>query len=477
MTVAGLTALSAVLTFYCIACESFWIDEGQSWHYAQRSGTAFLRALRVDPSMPLYYVVLHFWLGLGNGEAFVRSLSAFLTVASVPLIYLIGRELLDVQTAVLAALLLAINQFAVAFGQEARGYALTQFLVVLSTYLLTRAMVTGSRRLWAAYALVAVLTVSSHAFALYVLLAHLAIFLVTRKEDVPWKRIGIFAALIAGLGATLLLGPLGTATRRYRFFWIQTPTVDRVLEGIGALTGQATGWYTLPYLVLVLLGAAFLILRVRAGDTGPRWRALLPLAWVTIPLIGSLAASWWIPMFVPRYLIVVLPALVLLAAYAVRAMPNGAISLACLVILLGIGTQTLNLHYRVRQKEGWRQATRVIVNNARPDDDIIFVAPSGVAPYAYYRAVMGVPDAGPPEIAYPSYDPDIQDFDRRAIPELVAAIPGFSGRVWLVTAYEWLGPRSRNAAALIRATLRQHHALVSHRTVLGINIRIYETST
>ena len=63
--------------------------------------------------MPLYYVLLHLWLKLGDGEAFLRSLSVVFGVASVPLAYLVAKELLGAKAAATAALLLTINEFVV----------------------------------------------------------------------------------------------------------------------------------------------------------------------------------------------------------------------------------------------------------------------------------------------------------------------------------------------------------------------------
>lgn len=473
LVVVGLTALGFVLTAYCISCESFWIDEGQSWHYAQRSGSGFVRALRVDPSMPLYYILLHFWLELGQSEAFIRALSAVFTVACIPLVYLLGKRLLDVQTAVIAALLLGINQFAIVFGQEARGYALTQFLVTLATVLFSRALSMRSGAAWAAYGLAACLAVTSHAFALYILASHFLTFLFARRNELPWKPIAAFLGLVVVLGSGLLIGPLGQVTRRNRFFWIEEPTFDRVVSGIGALTGQATGAYALPYLLVLLAGAILLTRRLLAIEAPEKWKFFFVLGLGIVPLVGSVVVSWWIPMFVPRYLIVALPGLVLVAAFAIRSPARPALSWGILGLLLAIGTQTLNVHYRTAHKEDWRQATRTITTEALPSDHIVFIAPSGVAPYLFYRELAGTGDS-PPALLYPAYRPEIQDFDRSAIPELVETIPSLSGRVWLVLAYEWLGPRARGAAQQVQATLADHSDSIEPRTIRGIKIFLYD---
>ena len=59
--------------------------------------------------MALYYVLLHGWLGLGEGEAAVRLLSVLCAAATIPVVYLLALQLFDGATAALAALLTALN--------------------------------------------------------------------------------------------------------------------------------------------------------------------------------------------------------------------------------------------------------------------------------------------------------------------------------------------------------------------------------
>ena len=44
--------------------------------------------------MTLYYLLLHFWLKLGDSEFLTRSLSSVFAVATVPVVY-VGRPLSD----------------------------------------------------------------------------------------------------------------------------------------------------------------------------------------------------------------------------------------------------------------------------------------------------------------------------------------------------------------------------------------------
>src|SRR5919197_952748 len=63
----------------------FWIDEGLSVGISDRPLGDIPSALRRDGSPPLYYTLLHFWIGLfGRGEAQVRGLSLLCALLMVP---------------------------------------------------------------------------------------------------------------------------------------------------------------------------------------------------------------------------------------------------------------------------------------------------------------------------------------------------------------------------------------------------------
>src|ERR1700749_871958 len=90
---AGLVALVAVSLYIRLqeAGIGFWIDEGLSYGIADRPLADIPHALREDGSPPLYYTLLHFWLGLGgHSEAFVRGLSVLCAILAIPAAYWAG---------------------------------------------------------------------------------------------------------------------------------------------------------------------------------------------------------------------------------------------------------------------------------------------------------------------------------------------------------------------------------------------------
>ena len=109
---ALITALAAAVRFHSLAAKSFWFDEGASVAIARLDWYNFARILwRREANMSLYYFLLHFWLHFGGSEFFVRSLSVLFSVASIPIIYLLGRRLFDSRVGLIAAALLTVNGY------------------------------------------------------------------------------------------------------------------------------------------------------------------------------------------------------------------------------------------------------------------------------------------------------------------------------------------------------------------------------
>ncbi|HVF53719.1 MAG TPA: glycosyltransferase family 39 protein [Actinomycetota bacterium] len=434
-----------------------------------------MSSVRDDPAMPLYYFLLHLWLHLGDGEAFIRSLSLIFFVASVPLIYAVASRLAGTRVALVATVLLTLNQNAVHRAQEARGYSLTLFLVILATYLAIRLIEASGRRVLIAYVATALLAVTSHAFALFAVSAHSVVFIVARRHRVPWRTVGMIVGVIITTGLLLWFGPLGEAVRKHRFSWIAQVPASRVLIPIGVLTGQGSGRFPIPYLIVSGVGVIALALRLRNKDE--RWKAAVPLAWLLVPLIGSFTASFFYPMFFARYLVVVVPALIIVAAIGVTTIKPSFAAIAVSLVIIFIATQSLNAEYRETKNEEWRAATRSILARAEPGDEIIFFHPNGANPYAYYVENADATSRAP-RMLWPLNDPKTGGFVRPPIESIPNKLEYAKGRLWLVNAYDSLDERAQILTDDIRQAIVARYELEDFQIFRGgIRVSLFERAT
>src|SRR5271167_1006990 len=119
LVVIFMVASATALRFHDLAAKTFWFDEGVSVGIARLDAYNFLRILwRREANMSLYYLLLRLWLHLGNGEAFIRSLSVIFALATIPVLYYLGARLFDSRTGLFAAALLTVNAYHIRYSQE-----------------------------------------------------------------------------------------------------------------------------------------------------------------------------------------------------------------------------------------------------------------------------------------------------------------------------------------------------------------------
>jgi mannosyltransferase len=280
--VAGLTALGAVLRFATLGVQAYHHDEIVTASRVLRVG--FGHAMDAvgfsESAPPLYYALAWIWTQVaGNGEWGLRSLSACAGVATIPVAYLIGRELRGARTGVLAAALVAVNPMLLWYSQEARAYALLGLFCALSLLYCVRALQHGERRDFTWWGIFSALALATHYFAVFPLLAEL--FLLARRRG---REIVSGLWIVALVSA--LLAPLAVHQMSYGHAeWIgkfslghrlgETAITFTVGE-IGDIIGRAE--QPEPALVpLALILASFVLLAWR-GTREERRAAAVPLA-------------------------------------------------------------------------------------------------------------------------------------------------------------------------------------------------------
>ena len=305
--VAGLTALGAVLRFATLGVQAYHHDEIVTASRVLRVG--FGHAMDAvgfsESAPPLYYALAWPWTQVvGNGEWGLRSLSAFAGVATIPVVYLIGRELRGARAGLLAAALVAVNPMLLWYSQEARAYSLLGLFCALSLLYCVRALQgerSGEERaegkrdfvLWGVFSALALAT---HYFAIFPLLAEVLLLAHRRGRAI------LSGLWIIGI-ALLLLAPLAIHQMSYGHAeWIGKFTLghrlgEAVITFLTGETGDIIGRVEQPepaLLPLILVAVAFGLLVLR-GSRGERRAASVPLmvaaVTVGIPFLLALAST------------------------------------------------------------------------------------------------------------------------------------------------------------------------------------------
>ncbi len=380
LVLLALVLLATVLRFATLNEQSFWYDEAFTpVHVLHPSLTATLRAVsRTENTPPLWYVLIWGWSRvLGTGEVALRSLSALAGVLTVPVAWGIGRELAGRRAAIATAALVAVNPLLVWYSQEARAYALYVLLAALAIHCFLRALADPTPRRLAAFAAAGVAALLTHYFAVFLLLPMCAWLLV-----LGWRRRGVDSTpaaaggaspgwFLAAVGAVALVGvaliPLIHAQGGHGTQWIEHWALASRLEAIpqyyltsyyGAALGHGIELaVALPILAGVLYGL-WRVLEPRE-ERAALTMLLLSACGVLIPIaLVAFGADY----LAPRNLIAAMipvTALIALITVANRTGSVGA-ALAALIALAFLAiTVDIDLSPRL-QRGDWRGLAHVI---------------------------------------------------------------------------------------------------------------------
>lgn len=338
---AGLTALGVAVRFASLGVQSYHHDEvitaarvipGEFEHMLRQ-----VKASESNP--PLYYVLAWAWAkAFGTGEIGLRSLSALLGAATVPVAFMIGRELVSNRAGLIAAALVAVNPMLIWYSQEARSYAALVFFGALALWFFVRALRSESGWDLALWALASALALCSHYFAVFAVTIEAAWLLVALRYS--WRLVLPAVGAVVAVGLALL--PLISAqVNPTHIGWIDHSALSlRLFEtGVSFLAGETGHVIAEPpreryaLIPVVFTGIALLLVAFRGGYRERRGAGLglvVGLGVVALATVAALAGKDYI---VERNL---LPALIPLAVViGIGFAAGGArrLGLACAVFL------------------------------------------------------------------------------------------------------------------------------------------------
>jgi mannosyltransferase len=394
VVVVALVAVVAGIVLRFVTSSPLWLDEALSVNIAELPLGDIPDALRRDGHPPLYYVLLHGWIGLfGSGDLAVRALSGIVAVLTLPLAYVAGCRRGGRLLGWLALTMLAASPYAIRYATETRMYSIVILLVFVG-YLLVDDLVRldrGGWWRWAGVVLVTAALLYSHYWAMWLIAAvGLLLGWEAWKGDPGIRRpaFGAIAALVAG--GVLFVPWLPVMLEQAAHTgtpWASParPTVAVVsvladLAGGGIRDADFFGTVLLALMLLAVFGWG--IDRWRVGvdlRTRPGFR---PEGLVVVLALGlGLAAAFVASStFATRYAAVFFPLTVLLVAGGfTRFLDRWVRFGATMVVLIGfvVGIVFISTDQRSQARDNAAAITAV----AEPGDTVVFcpdqLGPSG----------------------------------------------------------------------------------------------------
>ncbi|HLX87168.1 MAG TPA: glycosyltransferase family 39 protein [Acidimicrobiales bacterium] len=471
---AGVVVVGIALRFWTTS--DLWLDEALTVDIARLPLSHLHHALQQDGAPPLYYVLLHFWMGaFGSSDVAVRALSGVIGVATLPLAYLAGRRVGGRDAGVAALVLVASSPFAVRYSTENRMYALEVLLVAAGVVALGRALEKPRPGDLVAITAVTAGLLYSHYWALY-LVATVALYLVWRAgRGAAAGRAAArraFGALVVGALAFLPWVPTFVYQSRHTGTpWAMPADFAAMVNAVTSFAGGATSQgraLALLYFGLAGLGLFGAAAGLRHVDLDLRTRpAGRPAAFVlagtlALAVIGGYATN---SAFQARYASVALVPLVLLVALGLTTLADRRVRVGVLAaaVVFGLAGSIPNI-WTSRTQAG--QVAAGLAAAGRPGDVIGFCpdqlgpAVNRLVPPRRYRMITFPRGSSPAFVDWVDYAAASRAGDVGAFASRLVAMAGPTHQIWLVWApgYQTFGVKCEG---VLDALVADDH-LVSH---------------
>ena len=477
LTLLGTILLAFALRLYKLADQNVWWDEGWTVWLSRHDWAWIALRTAADEHPPLHYWLVRGWDMLAGELAFaVRFSSVLLGTLAVPLVYQLGRLAANKQVGVLAAVFLAVARFDVWWSQEIRMYTLTVALAIVSLYLVLRLLQGGSRWLWLAYVAITAAAIYTHYLALLIVLSENLLVLIvlvwpsprpSPPAPLPGRERGDRRRLLVGwVTAQLALVALGLPwvylISQRTITWVSPPPFDfslflrlyATVLSLGLTTNVER--YTLPVLGFLLVAAIGLLPLWRGRREQREGGLLLWLCLAIPPLLIYLlslpkATSFYAAKMEARYLLILLPAFLIVLAWGLDVLRRRWPLLAAVALAFVLGGLLAPLpdYYAERHlRDDYQSLTGIIQAYAQPGDAVLLHTDADWPVFAYHE-----------RRELPQYSvPYRASLDAGTVDTLLAPIAAQHPAVWLVVIPEalvrdpqglvekWLAARYRREA-------------------------------
>ncbi len=161
---------------------------------------------------PFYYLLLHLWMDVfGLSDFSARALSVLFSFLTILFTYFFASRFFSERIGLIAAAIVAMEPFFIAYSHQARNYSLTFFLTLLSTWFFLRLIDRENRHrrsggLYAGYIIVSGLCLLSHFLTVSVFLAQ-GIYVLFFLRMKRWPRFALAGVLaLTGLAWWMTMG-------------------------------------------------------------------------------------------------------------------------------------------------------------------------------------------------------------------------------------------------------------------------------
>ena len=394
LLVIGCTALGLVLRLGQLGY-SYSADDFTNLHGIGGPTISSVIAFVTSPGVPyppFYWVMLHFWGKLADGESLMRIPSVVFGVLTIPMTWLLGKQLFDKRVGIVGALLIAVSPFMIEQSSQIKPHTLMALLTLLLTFFMVNWIRTNQVMPYlAGYTIFGIISLYTHYHMALIILA-LNIFalcyLWKKRPDrlgawiisqvlvaiafLPWVPF-VLQQITAGVSPTNPLSAFPelaitfstgyTAIAFSSLSLDKVPSLDMVRDNLGIL------------LVLVPVYSTGTVIGITKSMRA-RYNGWLILLGFFAPVLLAFAYAFKVSgANSPKYLIGASIFYYLILALAVTESPQRRLGLGLLAAMLLLSSYSLfNYYFReveFGRKADWRGLAQYITVRSQSDDVVV----------------------------------------------------------------------------------------------------------
>lgn len=341
--------LAILLRFFQLGFQSAWLDEV---HTLKESDpdlpySQFYKVIIFHEGIPhLYFLIVRFLSEVfGTGIYIARVPSAIGGVLTVWFVYLLGKELCNKRAGQIAALLLTLNFMHIEYSQEARSYALLAFFATASFYYLVRFVQVANLKYALLLGLFCGLTTNMQPIGLVNVAAiYFILFIVLILNQTKHTKKLMSMSIVSLLVSIIVFIPVYQSVKKVsimRNLWIQPLSWDSMYQVLVSLSGNSKIVLTAVSLsIIYLFIAAVKMLSNKShrdlSQNRPLFGIMILFIWIFSEIAAVVLKSYFgDSIMLSRYLIAILPAMMLFLGIAIERTNYNAAKIAVTLVLSG----------------------------------------------------------------------------------------------------------------------------------------------
>ncbi len=369
--------------FLFLGRQSVGLDEGFSYWVAVHSLSRIVNILHYDAHPPLFYTFLHFWEMGGNSAAYLRIPFALFGVVNILILYFMGEEFLGSGMGYFTGGIWALAFYALKYESWCRMYAPAETFSLAATWFFWKAFKQPSLKSWGKYFIFAVLSIYTHYYTAFILLAHWIFLLFNKRwREASWGLICIAVAYLPWF--PVFFFQIGHKVSQ-AFPAVSTITPFTVLADLFWTTHifQSRPWFFILGSLDLLAWFIGFVFWVK----NEKEKALLFFLLFSVPFLFPLTITKVTPLhiFSDRYAIVFLPYFVfpILKGFSKLTFAVWLPFLTCFLVI-NLFVSSLYLTSPVYQRQNFRLAAQKLRNSLKPGTIILVEQIGSLFPLAYY---------------------------------------------------------------------------------------------